>query len=82
MNYEEIKKEIQDIFRDVFDDPELEIDDQTAAGNMPRWDSLNHVILISGIEKKYGIKFDLDDMLNTRTVSDICHAVIRLSGKR
>ncbi len=80
MNYTEVKKEVQEIFRKVFDNAELEIDDQTSAKDISKWDSLNHVILISEVEKKYSIRFDLKDLLNTRTVSDICHAVIRLSN--
>jgi acyl carrier protein len=79
MDYTEIKQEVQEIFRKVFDNEGLEIDDQTSAKDISKWDSLNHVILISEVEKKYSIKFDLGDLLNTRTVSDICNAVIRLS---
>ena len=81
MDYTEVKKEVQEIFRKVFDNEVLEIDDQTSAKDISKWDSLNHVILISEVEKKYTIKFDLGDLLNTRTVSDICHAVIRLSAQ-
>ncbi len=80
MDYAAVKQEILEIFRKVFDNAGLEIDDQTSAKDISKWDSLNHVILISEVEKKYSIKFDLSDLLNTHTVSDICHAVIRLSA--
>lgn len=80
MDYIAVKQEVQEIFRKVFDNEGLEIDDQTSAKDISKWDSLNHVILISEVEKKYSIRFDLSDLLSTRTVSDICHAVIRLSA--
>jgi len=80
MDYAEVKKEVQEIFRNVFDNAGLELGDETSAGDISKWDSLNHVILISEVEKKYSINFDLTDLLNTRTVSDICNAVIRLSS--
>jgi acyl carrier protein len=81
MDYHEIKQEVQEIFRKVFDNETLEIDDRTSAKDISKWDSLNHVILISEVEIRYGIKFDLSELLNTRTVSDICHAVIKLSSR-
>jgi len=64
--------------RRVFDDNKLEINDSTSARDIRRWDSLNHVILIAEVEKKFGIHFDLDDMLEIRTAGDICQAVRRL----
>ena len=82
MDYKEVKQQVQEIFRAVFDNPGLDIDDQTSAGDVQKWDSLNHVILISEVEKKYNIKFDLNDLLNARTVADICNAVIRLSASK
>jgi acyl carrier protein len=82
MEYNEVFGSVRDIMRKVFDNGRLEINDATSAGSINRWDSLNHVILISEIEKKFGIRFDLTDMLAIRTVGDICQAVLRLTDKK
>jgi acyl carrier protein len=54
---------LQDIFRAVFELSE-DIDvtnlDQT---NSPRWDSLDHVSLVTAIESEFGISLDAADQL-------------------
>ena len=52
-------KGIQNIFRDIFDEDNLVIEDSTNSGEIEDWDSLNHINLISAIEKEYKIKFNL-----------------------
>jgi len=49
--------ELQDVFRNVFDDDSLQIVDQTTAADVEGWDSLNHLNLIVAIEKRFGVKF-------------------------
>ena len=54
---EEIREQVQDIFRDVFDDPTLLINDQLTAEDVDGWDSLAHINLIVAIEKRLRVKF-------------------------
>ena len=48
---------MQDVFRDVFDDDELVIQDETTAADVDGWDSLMHINLIIAVEKRFGVKF-------------------------
>jgi acyl carrier protein len=73
----EILKEIQEIFREVFRNPALTLTETSAPADIHEWDSLTHVLLLSKIEKKFGIKFSLDDMLSFENTGDICKAVMR-----
>jgi acyl carrier protein len=57
------------VFRDVFDIPDLAIDDLTSA-NFPAWDSLAHVKLIIGIEEEFGVKFTIDQVATIRSVKE------------
>jgi acyl carrier protein len=77
MTSNEILKELEGIFRAVFENPTLAITEFTAPADIHEWDSLTHVLLLSKIEKKYGIKFSLDDMLSFENAGDICKAVKR-----
>jgi acyl carrier protein len=63
--------EIQDIFRDIFDDPSLLIDRQSSASTVDEWDSLAHVNLLTAIEKKYKIKFALAEQHELKNVGDL-----------
>jgi len=77
MENDEILKEIREIFREVFENPVLLVTDGTAPADIHEWDSLTHVLILSKIEKKFGIKFSLDDMLSFENTGDICKAVKR-----
>tara|TARA_B110000967_G_C18895337_1_gene570190 strand:+ start:987 stop:1238 length:252 start_codon:yes stop_codon:yes gene_type:complete len=68
MDSENIFNEVQEIFRDIFDDNNLDINYQTNSGNIENWDSLNHINLISAIEKQFKVKFTLTELFNLTDV--------------
>jgi len=78
MDKVDVLNSVQEVFRKTFDKPDLIISDATSPGDIKKWDSLNHVILISEIEKVFNVRFELQDMLESRSVGDICKAVLRL----
>lgn len=58
------------VFRDVFDNPALEIDGLSRA-TYPEWDSLAQVKLIIGIEEEFDVKFTIDQVANLGSVDEI-----------
>ncbi len=68
MNKAQIFESVQNIFRDIFDDESLIIRENTNASEIEEWDSLNHITLISAIEKKFGIKFALGELESLKDV--------------
>ncbi len=68
MTREEALATVQDIFRDIFDDPSLEITDTTSAEDIEDWDSMNHLNLVSAIEKKFSIRFALGELQTLNNV--------------
>jgi len=52
-----MRDRLQQVFRDVFDDDELEIHDAMTAAEVPDWDSLQHVNLIVAVEAEFGVRF-------------------------
>lgn len=58
------------VFRDVFDDPALEIQGLSRS-TYPEWDSLAQVKLIIGIEEEFGVKFTIDQVANLGSVEEI-----------
>ncbi len=74
MEMEEIKRRVTAVFSTTFRDI-TGLDENTSAKDIREWDSLKHIMLITAIEKEFGIRFGLDDMLNMRTFGDICRAV-------
>jgi acyl carrier protein len=52
-----LRPELQNVFRQVFDDDSLIVTDATAAADIDEWDSMAHINLIIAIEKQFGVKF-------------------------
>ena len=59
MNRTEIYEKLTAIFRDVFDDETIAINDRTTAADIEDWDSLTHIVLLSTVEDEFGIRFDM-----------------------
>lgn len=65
-----IKQELQEIFRDIFWDDELEIFDEMTSDDVEDWDSLSHINLINEIERRFNIEFTTDEIMKTRNVGE------------
>jgi len=82
MNGDQLLPEVQEIFRDVLDEPDLVLSRQSNAENVPEWDSLAHVNLITAIEKKYKVKFALGELQNLKHMGDLLDLLAaKLSAK-
>ena len=64
-------EELQPIFRDVLDQPNLIITRESNASTVEDWDSLSHVNLVTAIEKRYKIRFALGELQDLKNVGDM-----------
>lgn len=71
----DIHERLQDIFRDVFDDDGLTINDSTTSSDIEDWDSLAHIQLITAIEKEFGIKFTLKEAVSAENVGEFTELI-------
>lgn len=67
----EIKERLQEIFRDVFDEEDLEIREDMSAKDIDDWDSLAQINLIVAIEKEFGVKFNLDEVSQLKNIGEM-----------
>ena len=77
---EAIFEELTEIFRDIFDDEEIELTDETTSDDIEDWDSLEQINLLVAIEKKFSVKFKLDDVSHLANVGDMVSLVQKLVG--
>jgi len=68
MTRKEVFNGVQDIFRDIFDEDDIVIEDKTNSDDVEEWDSLNHINLVSAIEKEFKIKFALGELMTLKDV--------------
>ena len=75
MERNQILAEVQDIFRDVLDNEEIELQDATTADDIEEWDSLTHIQLIVAIEKYFKIKFTSKEILSWQNVGQMIDCI-------
>tara|TARA_B100000780_G_C20819033_1_gene325424 strand:+ start:296 stop:532 length:237 start_codon:yes stop_codon:yes gene_type:complete len=51
------------------------IDEDTAIGDFPNWDSMGQLVIITSLEKEFDIKFDPEDMMDMEDVGDMIEAI-------
>jgi len=82
MTNDEILAELQEIFRDILDQPDLVLTPESNANNVEDWDSLAHINLVTSIEKKYKIKFALGELQELKNVGDMIDLIqVKLAAK-
>jgi acyl carrier protein len=64
------------IFRRVLSNDSLGITKELKAGDVDRWDSLTHMLLISEIENEFAIKFKLKELNKMSNVGDMVSIII------
>ena len=75
MDKNQVLEEVQEIFRDVLDNEEIEIKFETVADDIEEWDSLSHIQLIVAIEKHFKIKFTSKELLEWKSVGDMIDCI-------
>lgn len=73
--------QLQDIFRDVFDDPKLTVDRESNANTVPGWDSLAHINLVTAVEQEFKIKFALGELQKLKNVGEFVDLIGTKLGK-
>ena len=80
MTEQAILDAVQEIFRDNFDDDTLVITRSTCADDIEDWDSLEQINLLTAIEKKFGLKFQLADVRGLANVGDLLDLIARMTA--
>lgn len=71
MDTASIYSQLNEIFRDVFDDDSIVLTPDTTAADIRDWDSANHVNLIVAIEVRLKIKFKTIELESLHNVGHL-----------
>lgn len=66
-----IIEKVSDIFHEVFSDSSIVLCDEMSADDVDNWDSLTHMLMISKVEKTFGIKIKLRELNKLNTVGNL-----------
>ena len=76
MSREEVYEQLNEVFRDVFDDEDITVNDATTADDIEDWDSLEHINLIVAVEKKFNVKFNMGEVNKFKNVGEMVDAIL------
>jgi acyl carrier protein len=71
MSEDALLPRLNEVFRSVFDDPELTVSPATTAKDVPGWDSIVHITLVIEIERQFNVKFRMAEIEKLRNVGDL-----------
>ena len=76
MTREEVFERLNEIFRDVFDDESITVEEETTADDIDDWDSLEHINLVNAIEDEFDIKFDMGQIVTMKNVGEMVDIIL------
>lgn len=78
MTREQAFERLTNVFRKVFDDEEIVIDDLTTARDIEDWDSFEHINLICAVEDEFSFKVPMKDATSMQNVGDMVDIILAL----
>ncbi|MBP5582125.1 MAG: acyl carrier protein [Ruminococcus sp.] len=80
MNNNEILPRLNEVFRDVFGDSSLSVNENTTSADIEDWDSLEHINLIAAVENEFGLRFKMREVSGMKNVGEML-SIISERGK-
>ena len=80
MTREDVYEKLNGVFRDVFDDEDITVNDATTADDIEDWDSLEHINLVVAVEKCFGIKFTMGEVTGMKNVGEMADIILGRIG--
>ncbi|MBB5059903.1 acyl carrier protein [Granulicella aggregans] len=80
MTNEQILQELQPIFQDILDQPDLVLTPESNGQNVEDWDSLAHVNIVTAVQKHFKVKFALGELQELKNVGDMVELIRRKLG--
>lgn len=75
-----MESQVKDIIARVLNVDTSVITDGLSSGDIPEWDSVGNLAIISTIEQEMGIEFPLEDLFDLTSVQSIINKVNQLSN--
>lgn len=76
MSKEEVFEQLNEIFRDFFDDESIVVTEETTADDIEQWDSLEHINLIVAVEDAFQMKFGMGEVTTMKNVGEMAQIIL------
>ncbi len=72
--YERLTK----VFRDVFDDESIVLNDETTSDDIEDWDSFEHINLVCAVEEEFSFKIPMGKVVTMKNVGEMVDIILEL----
>jgi acyl carrier protein len=75
MSNEQILEQITQIFRSIFKDNSIIINEATSAQDIDDWDSLNNIQIVIAVEKHFKVRFKSSEIRTWKNVGEMVNSI-------
>jgi Acyl carrier protein len=80
MTREEVYERLNKVFREVFDDDSIILNDETTADDIEDWDSFEHINLVVAVEEEFSFKIPMGKTVTMKNVGEMVNLILE-SGR-
>ena len=80
MTREEVFTKLNEVFRDVFDDETICVNENTTSADIEDWDSPEHINLLAAVEQEFGMKFNMGQVVSMKNVGEMADIIMSQVG--
>jgi acyl carrier protein len=77
-----ILEKLNPIFRQVFEDDDINLNRGITADDIDAWDSLSHINLVMAIEMEFRIRFALGELQTLKNVGNLADLIDRKLARK
>ena len=76
MTREEVYERLNRVFREVFDDETITVNDTTTSEDIEDWDSFEHINLVVAVEEEFSFKIPMGKVVTMKNVGEMVDIIL------
>ena len=82
MSHDDVLKKVQDVIRELFDDSDIIINDETVSADIDGWDSFETINVFVTLEETFGIRFKMKEIPSIQNIGELVDCIISHLSER
>lgn len=78
MSRKEVYERLNKVFREVFDDEDIVVKDETTSEDIDDWDSFEHINLVVAVEEEFSFKIPMGKVVTMKNVGEMVDIILEL----
>ena len=78
MEREEVYERLNNVFREVFHDDSIVLNDNTTSDDIEDWDSFEHINLVVAVEEEFSFKIPMGKVVTMKNVGEMVDIILEL----